>query len=292
MAKNIIATHDGAFHADDCFAVATLLLLLKGNAVVVRTRDKTKIAAADFAVDVGEVANAEKNRFDHHQKEGAGERSNTIPYAAFGLVWRKFGEELCRGREAAALVENALVVPTDANDNGIDLCSSRLPGIYPYVVSDVVRAFTPTWEEAADFDTRFGEAVEVAKKIIAREVARANASVMGTRRVEEAYAASPDKRLIVLNNDYPWKGTLAHLPEPLFVVLPQNATWRLYAVRDNPHLFANRKDLPAEWAGLRERELAKVTNVPDALFCHRNRFMAVAASKEGALALAGLALAH
>ena len=62
------------------------------------------------------------------------------------------------------------------------------------------------------------------------------------------------------------------------------------AVRDNPHQFKNRKDLPAEWAGLRDAELARVTGVADAVFCHRNRFMAVARTKEGAVALAKLAL--
>jgi len=48
--------------------------------------------------------------------------------------------------------------------------------------------------------------------------------------------------------------------------------------------------LPAEWAGLRDAELARVTGVADAVFCHRNRFMAVARTKEGAVALAKLAL--
>ena len=52
----------------------------------------------------------------------------------------------------------------------------------------------------------------------------------------------------------------------------------------------NRRDLPEGWAGLRDKELARVTGVSDAVFAHRNRFMAVAKSKEGAIALAKLAL--
>ena len=54
--------------------------------------------------------------------------------------------------------------------------------------------------------------------------------------------------------------------------------------------FDARMDLPAAWAGLREAELAAVTGVPDALFCHTNLFIAVARSREGALRLAELAL--
>ena len=57
-------------------------------------------------------------------------------------------------------------------------------------------------------------------------------------------------------------------------------------------MFEDRMKLPAAWAGLRDEELAKVTGVPDAVFCHRALFLAVAKSKEGALALAKLALSN
>jgi uncharacterized UPF0160 family protein len=39
-------------------------------------------------------------------------------------------------------------------------------------------------------------------------------------------------------------------------------------------------------------ELAQVTGVADAVFCHNKLFMAVAKSKEGAIKLAELALAQ
>ena len=71
---------------------------------------------------------------------------------------------------------------------------------------------------------------------------------------------------------------------------PQGETWRLYCVRDNPHVFTNRKDLPKAWAGLRDEELAKATGIKDAVFAQRNRFMAVAKTREGAIALAKIAL--
>ena len=49
--------------------------------------------------------------------------------------------------------------------------------------------------------------------------------------------------------------------------------------------FANRKDLPAAWAGLNGEELAAVTGVADAIFCHAKRFMAAAESRDGVQAL-------
>ncbi|MDO8594482.1 MAG: MYG1 family protein [bacterium] len=288
--KKTILTHDGKFHADDVFAVAAITLL-HFDAEVVRSRDPKRITSADIVVDVGGIYDKDANRFDHHQIGGAGVRENTIPYAAFGLVWRNFAEKLCGDNAIAAQVEKVLVVPIDANDNGIDLSTPKHQDISPYEVPDAIRAFIPTWQEREDgLDAAFAEAVAFAKRVIEREIKRAEAVVAGQKKVEDVYATSSDNRLIVLDEDYSWKDTLARFPEPLYVVHPQSETWRLYCVRDNPHLFANRKDLPQEWAGLRDEELAKVTGVSDAIFCHRNRFMAVAKSEQGALELAKQAL--
>lgn len=291
----VIITHDGKFHADDCFAVAALLMLEKG-ARVVRTRAIQKILTGDFVVDVGGVSDERANRFDHHQVGGAGKRplkqgKSGIPYAAFGLVWKKFGKKLCGNIRTASRVEETLVIPIDANDNGIDLSVPAFPGSAPYEISDVIRAFNPTWqEEDVLLNKRFTEAVFFAGKIIEREIKRAEAFVAGQKKVKAAYREARDKRLVVLDGDYSWKDALAQFPEPLYVVHPQNGTWRLYAVRDNPHRFENRKNLPKNWAGLRDKELAKATGVADAIFAHRNRFMAAAQSKEGAIALAKQAL--
>ncbi len=285
-----IVTHDGTFHADDVFAVATLLLL-EPTAAVVRTRDENIGAVADVAVDVGGVYDETRNRFDHHQIGGAGARENGVPYAAFGLVWRRSGTTLAGDADSAARVDALLVTPIDASDNGVDLVVPADTDLSSYTIADAVRAFNPTWlEKEADRDTAFSEAVAFAQKIISREVKRAQATCAGAAQVERAYAASGDKRLVILDEDFSWKDILAKRPEPLYVVHPQNGTWRLYSVRDNPHLFVNRKDLPETWAGLRDAELTRVTGVRDAVFCHRNRFMAVAKSKEGAIALAKLAL--
>jgi len=59
--------------------------------------------------------------------------------------------------------------------------------------------------------------------------------------------------------------------------------------RDSIYSFENRKSFPESWAGKRGNELVLATGVSDAIFCHRGRFLTVAGSKEGALALAELA---
>lgn len=289
--SKLIVTHDGKFHADEVFAVAALLLLYT-DARVVRTRSSKEIQRGDIVVDVGGVYDEEKNRFDHHQIGGAGKRENGVPYASFGLIWKKFGGKLCKNATIAERVEEVLIIPVDANDNGVDLSTPSITGISSYEIFDAVRSFVPTWQEGESrLEDNFNEVVRFAKRIIEREIQRAQAFVAGARNVRDAYDAAPDKRLIILDGDYSWKDTLSRFPEPLYVVHPQNGTWRLYSVRDNPHLFVNRKDLPRSWAGLREGELVRVTGVADAIFCHRNRFMAVAKTQEGAVALARKALA-
>jgi uncharacterized UPF0160 family protein len=61
-------------------------------------------------------------------------------------------------------------------------------------------------------------------------------------------------------------------------------------VRKDSKSFESKKYLPQEWAGKKDAELAEISGVPDATFCHNARFMAVAKSKEGAIDLAEKAL--
>ena len=80
-------------------------------------------------------------------------------------------------------------------------------------------------------------------------------------------------------------------PEALFVIYPKRAGWGLEAVPRELGSFDNRRDLPADWAGLDGPALAELTGVSDAVFCHAKRFLAVARSRAGIDALAEAALA-
>jgi len=79
-------------------------------------------------------------------------------------------------------------------------------------------------------------------------------------------------------------------PEALFVIYPKRQGFGLEAVPRELGSFDNRLDLPEAWAGLDGPDLASLTGVPDALFCHAKRFLAVARSREGVGALAEQAL--
>lgn len=292
MSKTLV-THNGSFHADDVFGVATLKMHAGEPLTIRRTRDRDEIDAADFVVDVGEEHDPERDRFDHHQEGGAGKRDNGIPYAAFGLVWKKYGAAVCGSQEIAEIVDAKLAQPIDAIDNGMSLHEgeSRIDGVYPYTIASMVAAFRPTWQEPdSDSDVLFQSLVKLATGVIDRERAHGQAAKAATDEVEKAYYEANDQRVVVLQKDLPWRNVLCGKPEPLLVVYPkpERGEWCVKAVPDDG--FENRIDLPEDWAGKSGQELRRATGIQGSVFAHRARFMAVAETKKQAKQLALKAL--
>ena len=292
-----IITHSGNFHTDEVFACAVLSVLNNGNVEVIRSRDGDVWATGDYVVDVGGVYDITKGRFDHHQIGGAGARKNGIPYSSFGLVWKEYGEKLTGDKISAERVDQKLVQPVDAADCGIDSFKLTELGVFPYILHHVVASFRPTWKEERDgamtFDEGFARAMEIAKQVILREVIIANDRLEGENIVTELYRKAEDKRIIVIDGQYPWEWILVQFSEPLYIVKPDHENggkWKVKTVRVGVDSFESRKDLPRAWAGKSGAELAEISGVADALFCHTKLFIAVAGSKEGALALAQIAV--
>lgn len=286
-----IITHNDRFHADDVCAMSTLRILFGDKITeVIRTRDESIIQTGDIVFDVGNTYDPEINRFDHHQTEGAGQRENGIPYAAFGLVWKKWGKEICGSQEAADIFDKKLVQTVDASDNGFALYSYSTPDVREYVLDTICGSFGPTWKEGDNYDEAFFEVVDIVEKIIRREIKIAQDKVEAIPLVQKAYDDAQDKRIIVMGEYYPWSDVLSKHEEILFVISPSKdkTQWRINAVQKES--FVNRKDFPVSWAGLREEELEKASGVEGAFFCHRKLFLAVALTRESALLLAQKAL--
>lgn len=143
-ARATIITHGGNFHADDIFCNVFFGKFLD-NAILYRSgRDLPQTSAIVYDIGFGEL--------DHHQKGGNGfhaaeSGSQPVPYASFGLVWKKFGPVFCQ-RVAEAYgnlelqeflwdwMEKELVTFIDASDNGI---YSHSPNDY-----DRFRLLTPS----------------------------------------------------------------------------------------------------------------------------------------------------
>ncbi len=292
--KSVIVAHDGSFHTDDVFACATLSLFLekeKKNFKIIRTRKPEKIAEGDFVVDVGSVYDEEKNRFDHHQTGGAGKRENGIPYASFGLVWKKYGKEICESDRVAKEIDNLLVSSIDAVDNGFDLYTQKVKGVMSFSVGDTINFLFNDGEK----DKNFLQAVNFAKKVLSNIISSINRSVSRREKVESAYKESTDKKIVIVK-DRVTRGdiwlALVNFEEPLFAIFQglNDDDWNIVANRINMDSFMSRKPFPASWGGLEQENLARITEVPDAIFCHRSLFLAKAKSLDGAIKLAQKAL--
>lgn len=287
MANMTVVTHNGSFHADDVFSIAALKIVFP-SFTLIRTRDDVKVNAADIVVDVGGIHDADKGRFDHHQRGGAGKRDNGIPYSSFGLIWQKYGVEICQDQQhVAKAVDDGLVATIDAIDCGY------VEGVATGIsLSQTISMFNPTWQEESDFDACFDEAVEFAGRILARFIASASGGLNAKEIVAKAIAKADDPRLIVLEQYTPWKKTVHSLSnEALYVVYPSHSgKWMIQTVPVEPGSFEDRKPLPAAWAGLSGEDFQAATNINDAMFCHNGCFIAGCESFQSILKMADIAL--
>ena len=279
-----VITHNGGFHADDVFGVATLQLHFGvENVEVIRTRDESIVEMGDIVLDVGGVYDPARQRFDHHQN-GAPTRENGIPYAAFGLVWKQYGEQVTGSAEVAEAIEKRLVMPIDANDNGVSLFEQKYADVSPFTVQDMMGLMKPVWNGEEDMDRCFKVACGLAREILARAKAHAMAEIAEAELAGKAYDMAADKRIIISDVELSAYFFIDH-PEVLFVVYPdENGNWDATAVRKESGSFTTRVQFPEAWRGLRDAELANISGITDAVFCHKAGFLFVARSKEGVLA--------
>ena len=100
--------------------------------------------------------------------------------------------------------------------------------------------------------------------------------------------------ILILEGAVKWKDILLELDKEedvLFVVFEDlTGSWRVQTVPKEENSFDARKDLPKPWASLRSEELSALTGVEGCIFCHPNLFIAGNETKEGALAMAHLAV--
>ncbi|MBC7684776.1 MAG: MYG1 family protein [Bdellovibrionales bacterium] len=308
----VIVTHGGKFHADDAWAVAVLHVLFPDGDIK-RTRDTAVIEAADFAVDVGGIWDPASGRFDHHQKGFSGARPTAVPYASAGLVWREYGarcvsvlaavhagHQLAQGRaqEIANGIDADIVQYLDLSDVG---AAKNAPG--GYGLSAVISGFNPNWldeqrlgyaeaSEAYRLD-QFRRAMVFLTDIMINAVKYRVGALLAVEQVRQAQVLEGGRILFLKNSALPWTQVVRkEMPKVLFVISHSLAEQRhmLHTVPVSTETFKARADLPEAWAGLRDAQLAAVTGVADAGFCHNGRFIASARSYEGALAMALLAL--
>lgn len=276
----MIITHSGRFHADEVFATAIILLL--EDREVIRTRDKAQIEKGEIVLDVGGIYDPSQLRFDHHQNSFTRTRENGIPYATAGIVWEHFGADLLkkRGLEddyernyALQWIDQKLIADVDAVDNGYYAEDAR-PS-----VSLIIAMMNQSRDEEQQYHA-FLKAITFTTDIMNNFIAAAIKEAKVVKELESLLPTVDKQGILVLNKDIAFKDFLRTHPEIKRVVYPRG--------EDQYGVFCNEKHnhLPERFRGLREEELAEVSGLKDAIFCHKSGFMAVCSSQESALTLA------
>lgn len=286
-----IGTHNGKFHADEVIATAILKELFEVE--LIRTRDENLLKDLDIVYDVG------GGKFDHHGIEKRyRDNENETPYSSSGLIWKEFGLDLLKFKnpnlsedEAEIIfnyIDRHLIEGVDALDNGIWIDKTEIPLFH---ISLIIDKFNPLWNSDKDENEAFNEAVEFVRVILRNTIEHRFSIFDAKNTVVKAYKNRPMPEVLVLDTYCPYGYTLKDIDvseEVLYVIYPKGNHYGLQTVRNEDK--EDKKKLPKAWAGLTDEELSKVTGVPDSIFCHTGRFIAVAASFEGVMKLAKLAI--
>lgn len=287
-----VVTHGGIFHADEVFATALLGKLLPKVSLCRTFRVPENISEDVIVYDIG------GGIYDHHQRDFKECRENGIKYSSFGLLWRQYGmkmlEEVDNREEVFNIFDKTFVSGIDAVDNGQIEKTDSVVSVMN--LSNVISSFNPNWDESENADHCFMEAVEFAERIFDRALRRAIANAKAKTGISKAIEESANG-IMILDQFMPWQDYVFNSQneranEILYVVFPSNrGGYNVNAVPDAPGSFGQRKPLPEEWAGLSGQELANVTGVKTANFCHPKRFICGADTLEDAMSLADLAIA-
>ncbi|TNJ26897.1 MYG1 protein [Giardia muris] len=296
-----IATHDGAFHWDDCLAV----WLLRQHpdyltATIIRTRCQELLNEADVVVDVGGIYDPTNNRFDHHQREFRvffSPEYQEERMSAAGLVYHHFGREVLRhlfpqvsaSRDFEWLyhyIYQYYIRVVDAIDNG------RGPLVVP------TGQPTPTclWTDPTSMSCRieriyriageegFKTAYKMAGQDLLEWIQYTLHSVVPARRVlVDAFHKAGTRPYLVLSERCDYDPLLHDLEREfgqhfLYVIYPDGnggtdeAPARIKAVPISRDSFVSRRPLPEAWRGLREDALEKIPGAEGITFVHHTGF--------------------
>lgn len=287
-----IVTHDSKFHADDCFAVATLEIYLDRlgeKYKVIRSRDPEIIESADYVVDTGSIYDEDLNRYDHHQPEFTDKGYLSIPYSSFGLVWKHFGKEICdNNKNVWTKIRNEFVTVMDANDNGISTANEAIPGLSPIDPETFLFQFRPLFTERTDANLYKGflQAVEFAKGFLQRAI-KIELNNESLREDFEQVIKSKKNVLktdsikaLILPKPIPWKDFLDEDNDFEFVIFErEDGKWMAQAVEPKKGKMGV-KFFKKTWAGLRDEELSDKAGVKDLIFYHKTGYILVGKTKD------------
>ena len=231
-----IYVHNGVFHCDDVMCVAIMKSAFP-DIEVQRTNRPPKIYGNDVIVaDIG------FGKYDHHQPN-AELRPDGKKYAACGLVFRDFWQNIFPNEESANAFNKKYILPIEDQDNGY----AANP------LSASIFSFNVPWNKSSDVElvmSRFNKAVDYLMNIISNEVESANAKIDAGNVVNIAKeeAIENDQKYIVLKQYAPFNAYIKDT-DILYAVYPSNRNpgdWTVYCARGDG-FNSSKKLLPEHW---------------------------------------------
>jgi uncharacterized UPF0160 family protein len=217
------------------------------------------------------------------------------------LIWKHYGRDYLAafGLPEAnidavhASFDASFVLPVDLVDNGAlsPSVAGPLAGLtLPALLETLKPVFDETDPEADD--RGFHTALAIARSFVEARIGQSAAKLRAEALVHQAIVDTGEGRVLELPMGMPFRPAIvkAGADHLLFVVHPREKDWCLTGIRRAQEGFELRADLPAAWAGLTNGDLEAACGVEGASFCHNGRFIAAAATREAALAMAALAV--
>jgi len=316
-----VGTHDGTFHCDEvlaCYMLTKLTSQFK-DAEIIRSRDPKVLETCDILVDVGGVYDPHRHRYDHHQigfSHTLDDNRYKIKLSSSGLIYKHFGREIIQNllniqdeKTTDVLfykVYESFMAGIDAIDNGVSRYDTDLPSRYSIStdLSSRVGKLNPWWNDPNQ-DTRpgFDKAKEMTGAEFTETVRFYGLSWFPAREIvanaiKKRMEYHPSGEILVLESFCPWKDHLFQVEEEL-KIKPEikyclfkdgGGDSRIQCVPVRSDSFANRKSLPKDWRGKRDKELSDAAGIDGCTFVHISGFIGGNHTFEGVLKMATKAL--
>lgn len=248
---------------------------------IVRTRNADLLSAARadphaIVLDVGGELNASMLNFDHHQASMKEGWEDGTPYSSTGLAWRWLKEQghlRDLSQEAQGEIEDTLIRPLDAHDNGVSHCNE----------AKVVEGFNRHDLDSEQQLGQFEKALVFLREVLANNLYRCEVKLQSravlARAWEKAVARGED--FVVLNAPLPSRDGTSLLDDisggkaQLLGVPGSGDRVSLISLRGKEGAFSTRCPVPQEWRGRMDFTVKTAKGPVKVAFAHKNGFMCV-----------------